>query len=105
MDAISTFCGGSDEEVSKVYKAHLLGIEASLRPDRLHLPPTPRRTMSAKLVLICLVALACIMAIAEAQYYYPAAYGYGYSGYAYPYTYGYYGKREAGFGPIGNGPQ
>ncbi|KAK6758657.1 hypothetical protein RB195_016092 [Necator americanus] len=64
---------------------------------------------SAKLLLLVSLVVLCAFAV-EAQYYYGyygypyysyyyPSYGYGYNGYGYNGYYGYYGKREAGFGP------
>uniref|UniRef100_A0A7E4VWI8 Uncharacterized protein n=1 Tax=Panagrellus redivivus TaxID=6233 RepID=A0A7E4VWI8_PANRE len=66
--------------------------------------------MSAKLVLICLMAVLIAFTAIDAQYAYEAAYpAYGYNygtygaAYGYPYSSyaAYYGKRAAGFGTFG----
>uniref|UniRef100_A0A7E4UR43 Secreted protein n=1 Tax=Panagrellus redivivus TaxID=6233 RepID=A0A7E4UR43_PANRE len=61
---------------------------------------------TSKVVVFVLVAIACLLAVADAQYYgkflYPSA-GYApgsYGAFGIPYStgYGYYGKRDTGFG-------
>lgn len=55
--------------------------------------------------LFAIVAVIVLLAVVieQSQAYF---YNYAYSPYyAYSYGYPYYGKREAGFGPLGNAPQ